>query len=227
MRLDREITRGRRRRRSGVVGAMLPFRPMYRGGLLLVLAALLAASSCGGGDADEAGSAPPAAEVRGCRQRIEGGGGGGFSPVQRRDTVAGPVTFLGAKATYRRTPPTSEPTKRGVPMKVPTLVRSGAPVTLVVPRSERRWFHLAYVRPANAVKLKPCPHPATPRAQRRACHWSPFSACRSGLTSFAGGFFVDFRHAPMQGRCATVQVWVGDSTDPITTRPFAAGDCPS
>ena len=123
---------------------MVTFLPMRGVGLVVVLAALLAASGCGGGgDADEKGSAPPTAEVRGCMQRIEGGGGGSFSPVPRRDTVAGPVTFLGAKATYRRTPPTSEPRKRGVPMKVPAAVRTGASVTLAVPHSERRWFHLA------------------------------------------------------------------------------------
>jgi hypothetical protein len=205
---------------------MLTFGVIRRVGWLLALASLLAASGCFG-DTDEEWSAPPTAEVRGCRERIEGGGGGSFIPVQGRDTVAGPVTFLGAKATYRRTPPTSEPTRRGVPMKVPTIVRSGAPATLVVPRSERGWLHLAYVRPTDAVKLKPCPHPVTPRAQRRACHWSPYSACRSGLTSFAGGFFLDFRHAPMGGRCATLHVWVGESTDPITTRLFAGGGCPS
>jgi hypothetical protein len=139
---------------------MLTFRPMRRAGLLLALASLLAASGCFGG-ADEEGPAPPTpTEVRGCRERIEGGGGGSFSPVLGRDTVAGPVTFLGAKATYRRTPPTSELTKRGVPMKVPTIVRSGAPATLSVPRSERRWLHLAYVRPTHTVKLKPVPAPS-------------------------------------------------------------------
>jgi hypothetical protein len=192
--------------------------------LLATLAAcVLVAGSCG---EDDDGPSPPTAEVRGCTERIEGRGGS-FSPVPRRDTVAGPVTFLGAKATYRRTPPTSEPTKRGVPLKIPTAVRSGAPVTLVVPRSERGWLHVAYIQPAEAVKLKPCPHPATPEAQSRACHWSPHSACRSGPTYFAGGLVVDFRRAPMQGRCATVEVWVGDISDPITTTPFAGGGCPS
>jgi hypothetical protein len=209
------------------------FRPMRRGGLLLVLAALLAASGCfGGGDGGSSrqvtasgGERPaPHAKVRGCRQRIEGVGGT-VKPDPQRDTVVGPVSFFGARASYRRTP--HESTRQ--PLKIPVVVRSGAPVTLVVPASERRWLHMVYLqsnRPAHAVTLKPCPHVATAQAQRRACHWSPYGACRSGLTAFSGGFFVNFRRAPLKGRCAMLQVWTRDQPNPLTTRPFTDRGCP-
>jgi hypothetical protein len=211
---------------------MLTFRLIRRGGLLLVLAALLAASGCG----DDGGSSSPViassgersapkAEVRGCRERIEGVGGL-INPDPQRDTVvARSIWFLGARATYRRTPHESRQ-----PLKVPVVVRSGAPVTLAVPPSERQWLHLAYLhfnRGTEAVTLDPCPHPATAKAQRRACHWSPYRACSSGLTAFAGGFFLHVRRAPREGRCATLQVWAGERANPITTRPFTSRDCPS
>jgi hypothetical protein len=171
--------------------------------------------------------AAPKAQVRGCRQRIEGVGGA-ISPDPRRDTVVGrAVWFLGARSTYLATRATA--LESAPPMKVPVVVRSGAPVTLAVPHSERRWLHLEYLtsfRPTQAVTLKPCPHPATAQAQRRACRWSPYGACRSGLTAFSGGFVLNFRRSPLLGRCATLQVWVGGRPNPITTRPFTRRGCP-
>jgi hypothetical protein len=166
----------------------------------------------------------PQAQVRGCPQRIEGGGAT-FTPDPRRDAVVGPVSFFGARASYRRTPHESRQ-----PMKVPVVVRSGPPVTLVVPRFERRWLHLVYVnftRLTHAVTLKPCRHPATAQAQRHACHWSPYSACRSGLTWYSGGFKINFnRSGPLRARCAMLQVWTSERANPITIRPFTRRGCP-
>jgi hypothetical protein len=205
---------------------------MCRAGLVLVLVAALAASACGGGGEssspvpDGAERSAPEADVRGCRQRIEGVGGA-ITPDPRRDTVVGPVSFLGARSTNRASVRDSS-RNPAPPMKVPVVVRSGAPVTLAVPPSERRWLQLEYLQsfhPTDAVTLKPCPHPATARAQRRACHWSPYGACRTGLTAFAGGFALNFRRSPMQGRCATLEVWVAERTNPITTRPFTSAGC--
>jgi hypothetical protein len=221
------------RLRSSVDRVMLAFRPMRRVGLLLVLPALLAASGCFGDGASsshvtasEEGSAPTA-QVRGCRQRIEGGGAN-FTPNRWRDAVAGPVSFFGARSAYRATLPTAESHIRVLRLKVPVVVRSGAPVTLAVPASERRWLHLVYLqsnRPTRAVTLNPCPHVAMAKAQRRACHWSPYAACRTGLTWYGGGFFLNFRRSPLEGRCAILQVWAGERPNPITIRPFTRRGC--
>jgi hypothetical protein len=195
----------------------------------LVLVVLMAGSRC---DGDSGGSpsdvttdsaGPPQAEVRGCRERIEGVGG--LIDLDRlRDTVVErSIWLIGSRAAY-----SSVPHESRQPLKVPAVVRSGASVTLAVPPSERQWLRLAYVhriRGTDAVTLDPGPHPATAKAQRRACHWSPYEACRSGVTAFSGGFWVNFRRAPTQARCATLQVWVGESTDAITIRPFASGRC--
>jgi hypothetical protein len=199
--------------------------------LLLVLPTLLVVSGCFGDDesspqvtASEEATAPTA-QVRGCRERIEGTDGL-IAPDPRRDVVMGKAAwFFGSTVTYRGTPHESRQ-----PLKVPVVVRSGAPVTIVVPRFERRWLQLAYVqrnRGTDAVTLKPCPHPATARAERRACHWSPYSACRTGLTAFSGGFWVKFNHASsLQARCAMLQVWTGKQPNPITVRPFTRQGCP-
>jgi hypothetical protein len=91
-------------------------------------------------------------------------------------------------------------------------------------------MHLHYLqsfRPQHAVTLQPCAHPAAVQQQRRACRWSPYGACRSGLTQFSGGFSVSFRRAPHEGRCATLRIWVGGRARPITARPFTRGDCRS
>jgi hypothetical protein len=232
---------------SDVVSEMVPLEPMRRVALLFVLAGLTAAAGCGGSSegsssrqtANTGGgsggtpsvnqeSGPPQAQVRGCRERIEGRI---IRPDPRRDSIVGPVAFLGARASYRATLAGARTSHLSAqPMKVIAVIRAGAPVTFAVPTPERQWLQLEYlqsIQPEDAVTLKPCAHPATAQAQRRVCHWSPHGACRSGLTQFNGGFLLKFRRAPRYGRCASLRVWVGERTSPIITRPFAGGGCRS
>jgi hypothetical protein len=191
-------------------------------GFLFRLGQVTSGKEGGSGGTFLASQGPPQAQVRGCRERIEGAGAT-LTPDPRRDAVVGrAVWLLGARAAYHRTPHESNQ-----PLKVPAIVRSGTPVTLVVPRFERRWLHLAYVRRTHAVTLKPCPHPATVQAQRRACHWSPYSACKKGQTAFSGGFWVNFRRSgPLRARCAMLQVWTSERPNPVTIRPFTRRGCP-
>jgi hypothetical protein len=169
----------------------------------------------------------PNAEVRACEERIEGGH---LASNPRQDSVVGPVTFTGLRSAYRDAlrgerldgPPVS-------PIKVITLVRSGPAVTLEVPKAERPWLQLNYLFPLDrteaAATLRPCVQAPSVRAQRRECHWSPFGACRSGVTQFNGGFSVRFAHAPAAGRCAALRVWVEERPNPITAYPFTRASC--
>ena len=149
--------------------------------------------------------------VRYCWQRVEGGR---ITPRPRRDAMIGPVAFSHLRDNYRTTLKSGRagydypPGLNAHPIKSVLLVRAGARVTLIVPRSQRRWMRLFYGlrgrRGEHAITLHACRRFRSPSAQRRECSWSPHTACRWRNTQFAGGVYVDFDNAPRRGRCAEV-----------------------
>jgi hypothetical protein len=159
--------------------------------------------------------------VRGCRDRVEGRF---LEPDPTTDTKIGPITFTGLPASYRdyasRRDSELEPYPGlGMPaMKIITLVRSGARVALKVPRKQRRWLRLVYLRPirrgTHEATLQACRRLPTRRARRRECGWRSELegaqwACKSRYTQFNGGFGLDFAAAPSRGECAELIVRVG------------------
>lgn len=200
--------------------------------VLLAVAALIVGLETDS-DQDEAGlEAAPSAEIRGCQERIEGPR---LTP-DRRDTAIGPITFGGLPRVYRNALATAKPGEEPAPMKVITLLRAGSTVTLNVPPDERAWMVLLYLpirfEPSaplqgqeTAVTLEACEKVRSERAQRRECHWEPYRACESGLTQFNGGFFIDFKQAPQEGRCARLEVWVEGKPTPLVVTPFSRRSC--
>jgi hypothetical protein len=134
-----------------------------------------------------AGSRPPRAVVRGCASRISGG------PSRRDgDTIVGPLRFnmqgYSPPHVWRRL------VREGQWLKSVARLRAGAQVTLVVPPEQRPWMRLAYAQRRGgvaAVTLRACRHRRSRAARRRECVWADYTACRSGPTSFSGGFEID------------------------------------
>jgi hypothetical protein len=191
------------------------------------------------GPAPVLGFGPPRADVRGCRERIEGPRT--LTP-ERGGTTIGPISF-GAPAVYRdlaSRPQDWEPfPEYGMPaIKVIAVLRAGSRVTLVVPREQRPWMKLIYARPGrggtHAVALRACRQLRSRRAQRRECGWRghpaglPYAACRSRYTNFSGGFGLDFAEAPKRGLCAELIVWVKGKQRPLRERLFRPrpAECP-
>jgi hypothetical protein len=180
-------------------------------------------------------SQPPRAVVRGCASRISG-------DLERQDgdTIIGPLQFnmqsYSPLRAWRRL------VRDGQWLKSPARVRAGAQVTLVVPPAQRPWMRLAYAHHrsgAAAVTLRACRHRPSHAARRHECVWaegvvgSPgsirddYTACRSGPTSFSGGFEIDYDEAPQQGRCAELIVWVKGEQEPHRVRLLRTepGEC--
>jgi hypothetical protein len=188
----------------------------------------------GGARAPESSRGPgPEAEIRGCRERIEGPR---LLTPQRGDVVIGPIAFGPLAQTYhdRAAHPESwEAIPRyGMPtMKIIAALRAGAGVTLVVPHGQRPWMKLIYERPDRggtpAIGLQACQRFRSPRAQGRECGWRPYRACQSRYTNFSGGFALDFAKAPKRGLCAELIVWVKGQERPLRERLFRprASEC--
>lgn len=168
----------------------------------------------------------------GCRDRIEGRR---LAP-DSNDTRIGSVTFIDLARAFRdqsSDPSSWEPyAKMGMPaVKIITVVRADARVRLVVPKRDRRWLRLAYVHPigsgTDGVTLRACRQLGGEAARRNECGWggrSPESrrrwACRNKYTQFAGGFGVDFEHAPRLGICARLTVTLPDEGRTVTRQIF-------
>ena len=183
-------------------------------------------------------SEPPRAQVRGCASRISGGG-----MRQGGDTIVGPLRFnmqgYSPLREWRRL------VREGEWLKIVARLRAGAQVTLEVPPEQRPWMRLRYAHHRGgtaAITLRACRHRRSRAAQRRECRWAEgvagppgsvrgdYTACRSGPTSFNGGFEIDYAKAPQQGRCADLIVWVKGRQEPHRVRlvpPADPGDCPA
>jgi hypothetical protein len=214
---------------GGAVGGVLALGPLARD----------EAASNGAG----AGSGPPDAPVRGCRERVEGVAR--ITPVAQRDTIIGPIAFIGLPVTYRdfaarADEELKEDPRVGMPvMKSIAWVRANARVTVVVPREQRAWNRLAYERPSRrgvpALTFRACRKLRSRRAQRRECGWprpwKSYKACRRPYTEFNGGVAIDFAAAPQRGSCATVIVRVEGREKPLREhlfrpKPEECGDSP-
>ena len=159
-------------------------------------------------------SAPTA---RACRKRVEGGK---IVPDRAVDTVIGPMAFIGLARVYRdyasrRDSELLADPNVGMPsMKSIGVLRAGARVTLVVPRSQRRWMKVIYDYPhhrgGHAITLQACNTLRSASARRRECGWRPDLACRWRYTQFNGGFGIDFANAPRRGLCAELIVRTHD-----------------
>jgi hypothetical protein len=188
---------------------------------------VLALGALGGDEAANgaaARSGPPPARVRGCRERVEGVAR--ITPRAQRDTIIGPLAFIGLPAIYRdfaaRADEGLEADPRvGMPvMKSIAWVRAYTRVTVVVPKGQRAWNRLAYERPprggVHALTFRACRKLRSRRAQRRR----PY-------TELNGGVGIDFAEAPGGGLCAEVIVWVEGREKPFRKRLFrpAPEDC--
>jgi hypothetical protein len=109
-------------------------------------------------------------------------------------------------------------------MKSVAVLRPGARVTLVIPRTQRRWSRLGYGARSGVITLQACRHLKSREARRRE-RGSREAACATDPTLFAGGFGVDFDHAPKRGRCAELIVWVQGMKRPLRERLFAPRGC--
>jgi hypothetical protein len=191
------------------------------GVLLLVLAAP------GGGRADATSAGAERGEVRGCRQRVEGGK---IVPDRMRDTIIGPMAFIGLPSTYRAYARRRDSQLIPVPgigmpsMKAIGVLRAGARVRLVVPRRQRSWMKVIYDFPRHrgryAIGLQACRRLEAVKARQRECGWGPDLACRWRYTQFSGGFGLDFANAPRRGRCAKLIVRVAGREKALVRRLF-------
>jgi hypothetical protein len=190
-----------------------------------VIVLLLILGAARGSSADDPGtlsSASARAEVRGCRDRVEGGK---IVPDRSVDTVISPMAFIRLPGTYRtfasRSDSELKPYPRvGMPMmKSIGVLRAGARVTLVVPRRQRRWMKLVYDFPGfrgePAITLQACRRLASRTARRRECGWRPDLACRWRYTQFNGGIGLDFANAPQRGVCAELIIRVKGKREPL------------
>jgi hypothetical protein len=162
-----------------------------------------------------------------------------IDPDPDRDTVIGPVGFIGVADTYRSyarrptRPGEAWPGLNAWPMKVLAVVRQGRRVTLTVPRGQRPWMRLFYDtheeedRGLYSITLAACHRHADRAAALEECGWLPFNACLGAPTQFSGGVYVDFENAPRRGRCARLAVRPGGAERPLVRRLFkpAAGSC--
>lgn len=179
-----------------------------------------------------AGTDPPPAPVRGCRERVEGVAR--ITPSAQRDTIIGPMAFIGLPVIYRdfaaRAGEGLEADPRvGMPvMKSIAWIRSNTRVTVVVPKRQRAWNRLAYERPprggVHALTFRACRKLRSRRAQQRECGWPrpwrSYKACRRPYTEFNGGVGIDFAEAPDRGLCAEVILWVEGREKPFRKRLF-------
>jgi hypothetical protein len=156
--------------------------------------------------------------TRGCAERTES-----LRPPASTgpDTVIGPLRFPGLAAAFRdnaeaggRNAWTPLPGVGTPAIKTMVILRAGKRVTLTVPKDQRKWLGLLYVRPyarggAKAVSL-------------RACRPS-----YGKVTQFSGGFAVDFANAPDRGQCAEIRVKVDRPPRVLQRRLFhpPAGSC--
>jgi hypothetical protein len=157
------------------------------------------------GDTSQA-EGSPADLVEGCKDRIEAT----LDPPDQKDTVIGPVAFTELPDAYRYVR-----RHRGEPLKAVAILRAGADVRLVVPRSQRAWLKVGYGARRGRTRLQACRHRASRQAREKECGWAPFRACTRGPTLFSGGFAVAFDRAPHDGECAELIVRVRGSGRPL------------
>jgi hypothetical protein len=171
---------------------------------LVAVAALLAVDEPDpGADAPQASSGNQ--QVRGCKKRIEGE----LKPPGRNDTVIGPVAFSGLPGSYRysrKHPDTG--------MKSVAMLKPGARVTLVIPRSQRAWLSMGYGAEKGRTTLQACRHHRSREDQLEECGFTPADACIRGRTLFSGGFAIRWADAPQDGRCAELVVRVRGEPEP-------------
>jgi hypothetical protein len=180
--------------------------------------------------APAAGRQPPAVPTRGCEERIEGGEAQTTDPGS--DLAFGPLS-LGLRASYldRLRRVRAGALDGVVPLKSIALLDAGRRATLAVPRGQRKWLRLAWEFPSeggtSAIRLAACRHLPSLAEQREECGWAPLLACRSASTQFSGGVRIDFDHAPRDGACAAVHVWIEGQPRPLRKRLFepAPGTC--
>jgi hypothetical protein len=185
-----------------------------------VIVLLLILGAARGSSADVPGtlsSASARAEVRGCRDRVEGGK---IVPDRSVDTVISPMAFIRLPGTSRSDSELKPYPRVGMPMmKSIGVLRAGARVTLVVPRRQRRWMKLVYDFPGfrgePAITLQACRRLASRTARRRECGWRPDLACRWRYTQFNGGIGLDFANVPQRGICAELIVRVKGKREPL------------
>lgn len=206
-----------------------------------VAGAVLLATGGSEGPSGEASAAAPPADVRGCRERVEGPR---LRSSRADDLRIGPLLVPGIVPTYRdyaaRPDDELDPLPGvGLPvMKLPVELRAGARITLQVPAEQRRWLRLVYERPARggtaAITLLACRRVRSAGAQRRECGPLPerrserrWYACRLPATQFSGGFAVDFAGAPRRGACAALDAWSDGWRGPRRVLLFEPADaCP-
>ena len=179
----------------------------------------------GGASAPQVATYPTDARVRGCQERIEGPR---LAVRPALDTRIGAVTFPNLPAAYDAAVGTLLRTGKAVPMKLFAVVDAGTAPTLAVPKAEQDWLQLrfgSFNRGEEAVTLSACSTESSRAQQRTECGWTPFNACTRGVTQFSGGFFVDFKRAPDNGSCATLEVWPTKNGPPIVEPLFRKAGC--
>jgi len=216
----------------------------------LLLAAAAVAALAGGdgsgvGDGDATTPRPaPSAEVRGCRERVEGPSLADGS--SEGDVTIGPLEIPGIVPTWReyaRRPDAEiEPLPEiGLPvLKLPVQLRAGRWITLEVPEDQRPWLRLVYEHPrrkgTSAITLRACRRVRSAAARRRECGPLPrrrverrWYACKRPVTQFSGGFAVDFVGAPRRGECGALDAWSAEWRGPRRVQLFdpAPGACPT
>jgi hypothetical protein len=196
---------------------------VYRVGALVVVAAAgvtVLVLALGSGDESrpanhEASSTngPPSSPLRTCRER---GGAGRITPNPKRDRIIGPVTLYRFYENYdavRKTPPVRG---RKPSIELLALVAAGSKVTLVVPKSQRRFMKLTF-RPAGetySIALHACRR--VPRARWESeCVSAPFTACDWINTAFDGGFDIQFLRAKGRVCSARLEVWADGREKPL------------
>jgi hypothetical protein len=164
---------------------------------------------------DEASSTngPPSSPLRTCPER---GGAGRITPNPKRDRIIGPVALYRFYENYdaaRNTPPVRG---RNASIALLALVAAGTKVTLVVPKSQRRFMELAFWRAGEkySIALQACRR--VPRAMWESeCGSAPFTACDWINTAFDGGFDIRFLRAKGKECSARLEMWVEGREKPL------------
>ena len=196
---------------------------MYRAGAIVVLVAVgvtglvLALGSNGesppaNGEASSA-KGPPNAPVRTCRER---GGAGRITPNPKRDRIIGPVALYRFYENYDAARNTRPVRGRNPSTPFLALVEAGAKVTLVVPKSQRRFMKLTFWRAGEkySIALQACRR--VPRSMWESeCGSAPFTACDWINTAFDGGLDIRFLRAKGKECSARLEVWVEGREKPL------------
>jgi hypothetical protein len=113
----------------------------------------------------------------------------------------------------RKTPPVRG---RKPSIELLALVAAGSKVTLVVPKSQRRFMKLTFwlAGEKDSIALHACRR--VPRAMWESeCGSAPFTACDWINTAFDGGFDIQFLRAKGRVCSARLEVWVDGREKPL------------